>query len=180
METISTIELRKSTRGFKDMQIPDVALDAILHAGKEAPVAMGAFQSMHVTILQDTELIRKISEVTSGTNSTGADIFYNAPTLIIVSSMQQPTEGFAYCNAGCICENMLLAATDLGMGSVFIFGMVEAFEKDPTLLHLCEIPDGFYPVSSIAIGYATDEAMAIPKQQRTITFNVVSCTNYVI
>jgi nitroreductase len=173
-ETLVTIEKRKSTRGFKADQIPAAALDAILKAGNEAPVGTGAFATIHFTVVQNTDLIKKISDAaTRGTPRAGADIFYGAPTVILVSAAEQPFPGLDLADAGSIIQNFLLAATDLGLGSVYIFGAGGAFAAEPELLKEAGIPEGFKPISSAAIGYATDEAAAAPKAPRSIPVNRV-------
>ncbi|MDR1495502.1 MAG: nitroreductase family protein [Clostridiales Family XIII bacterium] len=169
METLKAIETRKSTRGFLPEQISDAALDTILKAGVEAPVGMGAFDSIHFAVIQDAALLRKISDAaTKNTEREGQDIYYGAPTVVVISSTEQPMPELAFANAGTIVENFLLAATDIGIGNVYIFGSVMGFKNDPSLSVEAGIPEGYTPVSSVALGYATEEANAIPKVERNI------------
>jgi nitroreductase len=173
-ETLVTIEKRKSTRGFKADQIPASALDAILKAGNEAPVGTGNFASLHFTVVQNADLLKKISEAaTRGTPRAGTDIFYGAPTVIIVSSAAQPVPGLDLADAGAIVQNFLLAATDLGIDSVYIFGVISIPAAESELLKEIGIPEGFKPVSSAALGYATAAAAAAPKAPRSIPVNRV-------
>jgi nitroreductase len=169
METLQAIEARKSTRGFTPEQIPDSALETILKAGVQAPVGMGAFAGIHFTVIQDGAFLKKVSDATTkGTEREGQDIYYGAPTVIVVSSKEQPLPELTFANAGAIVENFLLAATDLGLGSVYVFGTVIGFKNDAGLAAEAGIPEGFTPVSSVALGYATEEAAAAPKVTRDI------------
>jgi nitroreductase len=169
METLKAIEARKSTRGFKPEQIPDAALEAVLAAGTQAPVGMAAFDSIHFTVIQDAALLKKISDAaTKNTEREGQDIYYGAPTVIVVSSKEQPIPELAFANAGTIVENFLLAATDLGINSVYVFGSMMGFRNDPGLAAEAGIPEGYKPVSSAALGYATEEMAAAPKVTRDI------------
>ncbi|MDR2868192.1 MAG: nitroreductase family protein [Bacteroidales bacterium] len=173
-ETLTTIEKRKSIRAFKPEQVPTEAIKTILKAGSEAPIAMGAFDTIHFTVVQDAAIIKRISEAaTRGTKREGSDIFYGAPTVIIVSSAKQLAPGLEIADAGAIVENFLLAATDIGIGSVYIFGANSVIASDPELLQLVGIPDGFTPVSSAVLGYATEAAAALPKRKRSISVNWV-------
>jgi nitroreductase len=173
-ETLTTIEKRKSIRAFKPEQIPAEAIETILKAGSEAPIAVGAFDTIHFTVVQDVEIIKRISEAaTRGSQRAGSDIFYGAPTVIIVSSAKQIAPGIEIADAAAIVENFLLAATDIGIGSVYNFGANSAIAADPELLQLIGIPDGFKPVSSAALGYATDAAAGLPKPARSISVNWV-------
>jgi nitroreductase len=173
-ETLVTIEKRQSTRDFKPDQIPVAALDAILKAGNEAPVGTGNFDSLHFTVVQNADLIKKISvSATRGTPREGNDIFYGAPTVIIVSAAAQPVPGLDLADAGAIVQNFLLAATDLGIDSVYIFGVISIPPTDSELLTELGIPEGFKPVSSAALGYATAKAAATPKVPRNIPISRV-------
>jgi nitroreductase len=173
-ETLSIIEKRKSIREFKPEQIPTEAIKTILKAGSEAPIGVGAFETIHFTVVQDAAIIKKISEAaTRGTQRAGSDIFYGAPTIIIVSSAKQLAPGLEIADAGAIIENFLLAATDLGIGSVYVFGANKAIAADPELSRLVGIPDGFTPVSSAVLGYATEAAAGLPKPKRSISVNWV-------
>jgi nitroreductase len=172
METLKAIEARKSTRGFKPDQIPDAALDTILKAGVQAPVGMGNFSSIHFTVIQDAAFLKKVSDAaTKGTEREGKDIYYGAPTVIVISSAQQPVPELTFANAGAIVANLLLAATDIGIDNVYIFGSVGGFKNDPGLAAEAGIPEGYTPVSSVALGYATEEAAAAPKAPRDIPVN---------
>ncbi|MDR0885304.1 MAG: nitroreductase family protein [Clostridiales Family XIII bacterium] len=170
-ETLKTIEKRKSTREFKSDQIPADAVDTILKAGEQAPIGCAAFDAIHFTVVQDKALIDKIA---SAASNGERDVFYGAPTVIIVSSGSQPFPGLDLADAGSIVQNFLLAATDIGIDSVYIYSANAAFAADPSLLAAAGIPDGFKPVSSVALGYGTDDAVATPKAPRSIKVNRIS------
>ncbi|MDR1028509.1 MAG: nitroreductase family protein [Clostridiales Family XIII bacterium] len=172
METLKAIEVRKSTRGFKPDPISEESLDIILKAANEAPVGMSAFDSIRLTVLRDAALIAKISDAaTTGSAREGQDIYYGASTVIIVSSKEQPVPELTFANAGCIVTTCLLAATDIGIDNVYIFGCVAGFRNDPSLLAEVGIPEGFTPISSVALGYATEGAAVVPKAKRQIGIN---------
>jgi nitroreductase len=169
VETLQAIAARKSVRGFTAEKITDRELDIILKAGNAAPVGMGAFNSMAFNVIQDRDLLDRISEAAvKGTPRENTDIYYGASTVIIISSAKQPFEALAYANAGCIVQNLLLAATDIGVDSVYVFGTNQGFAQNPALLKEANIPDGFTPVSSVVLGHATEEQAATPKTEREI------------
>jgi nitroreductase len=169
METLKAIETRKSTRGFKPDQIPEAAIETILKAGVEAPVGMAAFDSIHFAVVQDAELLKKISDAaTKGTEREGQDIYYGAPTVMVISSKEQPLPELTFSNAGAITVSFLLAATDIGIDNVYVFGSIEGFKNGSGLLAEAGIPEGYTPVSSVALGYATEAIAAVPKVTRDI------------
>ena len=114
METLKAIARRKTTRGFKPDPISEADLSAIIQAAIEGPVGMAAYDSLHLTVVGDREVLDGISgAATRGTDREGTDIFYGAPKVIVISSKTPPVPGLEYSNAGCLAENMLLAATEL-------------------------------------------------------------------
>jgi nitroreductase len=173
METMKAIAKRKSTRDFKPDQIPEAALDAILDAGCAAPVGMRAYDTLRLTVIQDANLLKKLSDtaIKAMKREDGGSIYYGAPTVVIVSSKKPAAPGLDYANAACIVENMLLAATDLGIDSVYVFGTVVAFQADAGLLKALDIPEGFFPVASVALGYGTNPSSEEKTLGKTISVN---------
>lgn len=175
MEMIKTIAMRKSTRSYKTEQISDGSLTTILNAGCAAPVGMGAYDSVHLTVIQNSILLDKITKVTADLfGNLKMKPFYGAPTIVIVSSKSNdkaPTVGVA--NAACIIENMTLAATDLGLGSVYLWAFLASFSADAELLKELVLPEGFVPVSALAIGYPTEPLDKEKELKQTIEINTI-------
>lgn len=172
METMKAIAKRKSTRDFKPDQISETALDTILNAGCAAPVGMRAYDTLQLTVVQDANLLKKLSDTAiKAMKREDGNIYYGAPTVVIVSSKKPAAPGLDYANAACIVENMLLAATDAGVDSVYIFGTVAAFQADAGLLKELDIPEGFFPVSSVALGYAAAPSSDEKTLGKTIAVN---------
>ncbi|WP_234121754.1 nitroreductase family protein [Clostridium hydrogenum] len=175
METMKVIAMRKSTRSYKTEQISDKALTSIISAGCAAPVGNGAYDSVHLTIIQNSDLLNKISKTAANIfGNPNTNPLYGAPTLIIVSSIpnkQFPNVELA--NAACIIENMTLAATDAGIGSVYILGALCAFNADKELLKKLDLPDGFVPISGISLGYPTEPLSQEKELKSTIKLNKI-------
>lgn len=158
METMKAIATRKSSRSYQSIQIGDENLTRIINAGCAAPVGSGAYDTVHLTVIQNQDLLNRISKTAATIfGNPDADPLYGAPTLIIVSCIpnkQFPNVEIA--NAACIIENMSLSATDIGIGSVYILGALAAFMNDKELVKELILPEGFVPVSGIALGYPTE------------------------
>ena len=56
-------------------------------------------------------------------------------------------------DVGCILENMQLAATDIGLGSVYLWALLNRIPQSPQFVASLELPEGFKPVSALALGY---------------------------
>ena len=164
MNTLEAIAKRKSTRAYTDRQIPEEALDAILKAGCAAPVAMARYDSLHITVVQTKELIDRVNAATEETLvkriGQRKSMDFGAKTLIFVSSKPIHRPGTECCNVGIVVENMVLAATDLGIDSVILGAAPAAVAQDPELMKALEIPEGFTPILGIFLGYGAEEQPA--------------------
>lgn len=164
METMKAIERRQSCRAYTEEPISEAELEILLQAAYAAPVGMGQYETMRLTVIQNRALLNEIDRAAAEFFGDPAKHpLYGAGTLILVSAIPPapPRAVLAYCNAGCIVENMALAATDLGLGSVYIFGSVNAVKLHPDIVEKLHLPEGFVPVSALAVGHA-----AMPMQER--------------
>lgn len=175
MELMKAIAMRKSTRSYKAEQISDESLNAILNAGCAAPVGMGAYNSVHLTVIQNFDLLNKITKVTANVfGNPNMKPLYGAPTLIVVSGKpNEKAPAVQMANASCIIENMSLAATDLGLGSVYLLGCLAAFDSDKELLKELNLPESFAPVAAIALGYPADPLTKEKELKQTIQTNII-------
>ena len=175
MNTLEAIASRKSTRAYGPQPVSEEALDAILKAGFAAPVAMARYDSLHITVVQDEDLIRQINDLTAELffrrTGTRKNTDFGARTLLFVSTAQGdlPPE-MAHANVGIVVENMVLAATDLGIDSVILGGAPRAMAPIPELVRSLGAPEGFKPILGIALGYGTTDE---PAKTHTITVNRV-------
>ena len=114
---------------------------AILLAAAAAPVGSRLYKDIHLTVIQDKEILRQLSLAAAkryadrekikeiiiqkpGAEDAGKvyDPFYGAPTVIFVSHRNQTLQpGIEFSNAACVTYSMHLAATELGLGSVFMW-----------------------------------------------------------
>lgn len=175
MELMKVIALRKSTRNYKAEQIDEESINIIINAGCAAPVGKGAYDTVHLTIIQNQDLLDRISKTTANLfKRPNFDPLYGAPTLIVISG--KPDDKFPNsetANGACINENMALAATNIGIGSVYLWGILNAFYTDKELLKILNLPDGFIPVSSIALGYPTVPLTTEKELKQTIKVNTI-------
>lgn len=169
MDTLDAILSRCSCRDYTDEQITEEQLNSLLVAANAAPVAMGTFQCMALTVIQDRALMNKIEEATVAAmpQSPNKHPLYNAPTCILVSVKKE--EGMLAAahpmSASCIMENMLIEAAGLGLGSAFLMGTAMVMAQNPELCKEAKVPDGFMPVAMAAIGHAA--ATTVKKEPKT-------------
>lgn len=176
-ETVKIIKQRRSIRSFKDEQITDEELQAILEAGMYAPHA--GDQAWHFTVVQNKELLDRLNlaakEAAKQLNLEGLkelgdneqfNCLYGAPTLIIVSGNAQfPVPLDADCAAA--TQNLLLAAESIGLGSCWIYFVLLAFNSPQggELRKELRIPEGYKPYCSAVFGYKNIECVDAPDRK---------------
>lgn len=137
-EIIQNMLDRRSCRKFNGEPPTREELEAILEAGRWAPTGCNA-QSVHFIVVQDhktrSELRTRVQsafariELSDNRNAsirasirqsrTGLYVYdYHAPVVVIVANRADCPNAMADC--ACALENMMLAATSLGIGSCWL------------------------------------------------------------
>jgi nitroreductase len=179
-ETLQTIVNRRSIRAYKPEQIKDQELQAILEAGKFAPSGMNT-QPWHFSVIQNQVLLTKINgivkeallksgipQMAERAKAENFNIFYGAPTLIIVSG--DPKVATPQFDCALALGNMFLAATSLVIGSCWIHAISNIFKPETNALLLKEIgvPEGYIIYSSGAFGYQAESPAPAPRKENTV------------
>ncbi len=167
MNTLDAINARHSTRGFSDRQISDADLEAILFAGGQAAVGGADFKSLKLYAVQDPALLRDIDEA-SAKRRPGTHPLYGAPTLVVLASKESILPSIEFTNAGCIIQNMMVAATDLGIDSIYLWMSMYGINGDPELVKRLGFPEGFTCVGTMALGYAAKEVPKLKGSEQRI------------
>ncbi|MGD0088513.1 MAG: nitroreductase family protein [Planctomycetota bacterium] len=155
MNTLEAIKARRSIREYTSKPVPPEVLKELLTAAMYAPSA-GNAQPWHFVVLTQREALNRAAEV-----HPHAQMAKEAPLAIIVcvdlDLEKYPGNWVADCSAA--TQNLLLAATEKGLGSVWC-GIypneprVEAFRKAYNL------PPSVVPLSLNVIGYPAEQKPA--------------------
>ncbi len=176
-ETIKTILCRRSVRQFRPEQISDQDLETILQAGCYAPSGMNG-QPWHFSVVQNRDLLSRINEATrtmmlnSGilsmrerAQAPGFSVYYQAPTLIVVSGDPRSITHQFDCTLA--LGTTLLAAESLEIGSCWIHGAAAALaaKENSGLARDLAVPEGFIVQSCDAFGYPVGKSQpAAPRR----------------
>ncbi|MBT1166401.1 nitroreductase family protein [Bifidobacterium simiarum] len=170
MDTMQVITTRKTCRAFTDEPVTKDQIRTILEAANASPIAMHDFEAVQLSVIADRKAIDAIDAL-AGANGgrMGTGPTYKAPVLILVSGSEDGMErGTNYCNAGCIIENMQLAATELGLGSGYILGVIKSLQQHPEMFAALGVDEGFVPVSAMTLGHPADaDLLAGPREATT-------------
>ena len=168
METLETILSRRSIRKYTGEKASEEEEKKILKAACAAPVGMGRKDDIYLTVITNPGLLRQIEEnAATAMGNPGAKVLYNAPEMVLVSvrlSGNEPADNVQFSNAAGVIENMALAAVDLGLGTVHIWGAIRALNANPELVKKLHVPDGYTPVSAIVFG-KTEETYRLRKME---------------
>ncbi|NLL52198.1 MAG: hypothetical protein GX248_05780 [Peptococcaceae bacterium] len=150
--TIETIMKRRGVKSYTDQQVSDSDLQIILEAGIAGPTGRN-MQARHFTVVQNKELLKEINDEVHALMKAAPDYvpLYGAPTLIVTSA---PTDvPFADMDCAAAVQNMMLAATSLGLGSRFLVSPTRYIESNAQIKKTLGIPEGYRSVACMILGY---------------------------
>ena len=176
---IEAIEARRSVRAYKDTPVEHDKLELLAKCGVLAPSAMNR-QEWEVRIVANKAWIDGATatylKAVEGTGKadymltpTFKNIFRNAAAVIFVGA---PDGVFSGENVGCMAQNIMLAATELGLGTCFL-GSVQMIFAEPAMAeHLQSLgfSDGYKLRYALAVGYPDESPEAKPRDMSKIKF----------
>ena len=179
MGVIEAIEARRSIRAYKDTPVEREKLQFLAECGVKAPNAMGR-QEWELRIVDSQKWIDDCTaaylKAVEGTDKakymqtpTFKNIFRNAPAVIFVAA---PEGLFAGENVGCLGENVMLAATELGLGTCFL-GSVQMIFAEPAMqeyLQSLGFSEGYKLRYALAVGYPDEAPEAKARDLSKIKF----------
>jgi len=175
-ETVDLILKRRSVRNYKPDMISQEELNNIVKCGLYAPSAKNK-QNWHFTVITNKEKIEEINKLAiEGMERLGIEkedgyhVFYHAPVLVVISSK---IEGYSEVNAGCVVENMAIAAKSMGIGSCIIgqtrYMYHQADKAD--INRVLKIPENYEHDISICFGYPEgSEEEAKPRKDNVVDY----------
>ncbi len=147
-EGLDIIFARRSIRKYTAEPVSDEDIHTLLEAAMAAPSASNK-KPWHFIVIRDRATIDELA----GHHHHG-DILQRAPLCIAVCGV--PDESMYWsldCSAA--AENLLLAATALGLGAVWI-GMYPRPERQVWASRILTLPDGVSVLNLIAIGHPAE------------------------
>ena len=159
MDFMEIAKKRYSVRSYKDKKVEEEKLQKILEAARVAPTAAN-LQPVRLIAVRSSEGLAKIGE--------GANL-YGAPLAVIVCAdhgkawvrpfdKKQTTD----IDASILTDHMMLQATELGLGSVWI-----CYFKPDVIRREFALPDDLEPVNILAVGYSDEEAADPERHSQT-------------
>lgn len=148
MEVFEAIATRRSIRSFTKEPVPDESVIKIIRAAMLAPSA-GNQQPWHFVIVRDRQRLDAVTGF-----HPYARMIKKASVAIVVcgdpNGKKWPDFWVQDCSAA--IQNMLLAARDLGLGTVWT-GVFPIEERMKGARELFSIPDNIYPLAIVPVGW---------------------------
>jgi nitroreductase len=181
-EVIKAIKTRRSVRSYEAKTVPRGVLQAIIEAGNEAPSAMNS-QPWRFVVVEDqgvkrklldaalpqakkiTELVKDIDpERYASIKKRYAElpdpVYYSAPAIVFVIGNGR----YAAHSCPLACENMMLAAHALKLGSCWV-GFGAMVTEDPEVRAILDLKEDDSLYGPILLGYPKSEPARPPKKE---------------
>lgn len=148
MKGIEWILARRSIRSYTPDPIPVATVKTLLEAAMAAPSASNR-QPWEFVAVRDPGLREQLSGTSAWTGMVA-----HAPLCIVVCGHPNDSRHWVEdCSAA--AQNILLGATSLGLGSVWL-GLYPAEERLRAVRKILGLPDDVSPLCMIAIGFPTE------------------------
>ena len=182
---LETIQNRRSVRSYKAQPVPADLLKTIITAANQAPSGMNT-QPWRFVVVEGRELKGKLVETAVPNSQKYLEpmkevnparyasimkrydeledpVYYSAPAIIFVIGSG------VYASDSCplACENLMLAALSLGLGSCWV-KLGSLITDNPEIVSALELKEGESIFGPILIGYPTEQPKAPPKREPAI------------
>jgi len=169
---LDAITRRYSCRAFTPEPVSPEDLDALALAAVQAPSSRGR-APWQIRVVVDPVLLEDISdgalnllrriepEEAEDIAAGGTNLFYNAPAVFIIAARRTWDYTSEDLDVGLVAENIALAATGLGLGSILCGDTTQAFrdpKADPSPLYeRLGVPREFDVRLGVGIGHPAED-----------------------
>jgi len=154
MDFLTLSKKRYAVRQFEDTPLSDAQLETLLSATQNAPTAHNN-QPQHLYVFRSKESLEIVDAATRGR--------FNAPLVILVcydtnqSWKAKDGRDSGAWDASIVATHLLLQATDLGLGSIWV-----AMFKPEVFIEKLSLPEHIVPLAVIPIGVANSTSVPHP------------------
>ncbi len=154
-DALDFIFRRRSIRQYTEQPLTTETMTGLLQAAMAAPSAANG-RPWEFVAVTDPRVLAELREALPG-HYNGQGVIVACCNLALASS--PASERFWQQDLSAATENILLAATALGLGSVWT-GAYPAPERAATIRRVLRIPENVTPLSLIWLGYPAEEKPA--------------------
>ncbi len=146
---------RRSVRSYKEDQITERELEAVLEAGLYAPSGKN-LQCTVMVACQNKEEIELMRRLNASVMGVDRDPFYGAPTVVVVFADKEVHTHVE--DGSLVLGNMLNKAYELGLGACWIHRARDVFEmpEGKALMEKWGVPESYEGIGNCILGYPRD------------------------
>ena len=154
METIQAIKKRRSVRAFRANSVSKESIIKLLDCARLASTARNV-QPWEFIVVAEDKMREKIASL-----APNGPFVKDAPVCIVIICKDTKY----YLEDGCAAtQNLLLAATDLGLGACWVAGDKKDYCNE--VLGMLNVPSGYKLVSMVALGYSDEKNEEVSKKE---------------
>jgi nitroreductase len=160
-DVLEAIRKRRTVRAFSDEEVTDEQVETILEMAMYAPTYMNR-KPWHFVVVRDKALQERLGE-TLGVRP------YIQQASAVIAVYGDPDVSNTWDLDGCAAiENMLIAATALGLGSAWAGspGNMAWSETEELMREALKVPSGFRAVSLVCLGHPAKMVAPHSKDER--------------
>ncbi|WP_373842834.1 nitroreductase family protein [Limosilactobacillus sp.] len=154
---VKAITQRQSVRKFLTAGLSEATVQKLIEAFQAAPCGMHQMDVMQAVVVTDAQLCQQVEDATG-------DACYGAPLLFII--LTKKGSEFGERDASVAAENVMIEATDLGLGSVYVMGGAKKLNHYAGVLQSLKVPDGFQVTTIVPVGKAAEQPAAEDRGNR--------------
>lgn len=159
MDFLELAKRRYAVRSYESRHVEEKELARILEAGRVAPTGANR-QPQRLIVVKEAEGLAKLAK---------AGNIYGAPLAIVVCADREVVwkraidgKDILDIDASIVTDHMMLAATELGLGTIWICRF------DPDVIRAeFDLPESVEPVNILCIGYAAGEVASPDRHDKT-------------
>ena len=184
MDVKTAIYTRRAIRNYTAQPIDEAKLRMLIDAAVQAPSAVNR-QPWAFSVVRDKSLLEQISQAAKThmlrtspaallshhfqevLNDPKFNIFYNAPVLIVISSVEE--EPWAIEDCSLAAENLMLAARAAGLGTCWI-GFAQGWLRTDEGKAALQLPASYRPVAPIIVGHPESIPAPVARSEPVINW----------
>lgn len=148
MSIFEAILQRHSVRAYTSEPVSKEDVERLLRLAMQAPSAVNE-QPWEFIVIRDKSLLDQVGSI-----NHWASFASKAPVAILLclNEKKEKEKGMGIIDMGACAENLMLAATGMGLGSVFT-GIYPHKDRMDGFANLCQLPEYVQPIGLIILGY---------------------------
>jgi nitroreductase len=160
MKSLEIMKKRQSIRQFSKELISKEHLNLILEAAYNAPIGRAAYDQYKLYVLNEKDKLNKLSTTLIEKAQLTKHPFFEGTLVIFIAGMKTE-ERLNGCDTGCIIENMMLVASELNIGSCFLYRISQTINNNKELKSFFNLEENYQIMSAVTFGHPLEKNLPL-------------------